>query len=72
MPITFSKLPPLHFHLNLPTDDDDEDLRDRFAAVRAGECLACERLRQSLPAHSAKVAEVLNNMRRLTEEMARL
>ena len=72
MPTSFSKWPPLHFHLNLPTDEDDEDLRDRIVAVRAGELLARQQLRQGLPARSAKVASVIERMRRLTEEMARL
>ena len=63
MPTSFSKGPPLRFHLNLPTDDDDDDLRDRVVAVR---------LRQGLPAHSAKMASVIERMRSLTEEMARL
>ena len=72
MPTSFSKGPPLRFHLDLPTDDNDEDVRDRIVAVRASERLASERLRQGLPVHCAKVENVLEKMRRLTEEMARL
>ena len=71
MPTGFSKGPPLRFYLDLPTNNDDEDVRNRIVAVRASERLACERLRQGLPVHCAKVENVLEKMR-LTEEMARL
>ena len=33
MPTGFSKGPPLRFHLNLPTDEEDEDMHNRVVAI---------------------------------------
>ena len=72
MSLSFSKLPPLLFHLNIPIHNNDEALQDGFAADHAGQRIAREQLRQGLPAHSAKIEEVHEKMRRLTEQMVRL
>ena len=71
MPTGFSKGPPLRFHLNLPTDEEDEDMYDRVVTICANERLARERLANGPSVRSAKMEAVLEK-RRLTEEMARL
>ena len=72
MPTGFSKGPPLPFHLNLPTDEEDEDMHDRVVAIRADERLARERLANGQPVRTAKMEAILERMRRMTEEMGRL
>ena len=76
MPTGFSKGLPLRFHLNLPTDKEDEDMEDRVRAIRAEERqperLTHERLANGPPVPNAKMEAILERMRRVTEEMARL